>query len=77
MAEEATRLAGERAGGAAPLVPGAVLAGGTWRLEERIGAGGMGEVWRAANLVIPGARARRTFDRIMAEGTWLGSNLLL
>ena len=57
MAEEATRLAGERAGGAAPLVPGAVLAGGTWRLEERIGAGGMGEVWRAANLVIPGARA--------------------
>lgn len=57
MAEEPTRLAGERADGAAPLVAGAVLAGGTWRLEERIGAGGMGEVWRAANLVLPGARA--------------------
>ena len=44
-----------------PAWPGAPLEG-RYRLDDRIGAGGMGEVWRATDLVL---------DRLQLEVWWM------
>jgi len=52
------------------IKPGAVV-GGTYRAVERIGAGGMGEVWRAEHVRLPGLRVAVKFlfvEQVSAEG---------
>ena len=53
MAEDegATRLGVPSITEGVSLAPGATLVSGTYQIEKRLGAGGMGEVWRAHNTV--------------------------
>jgi serine/threonine-protein kinase len=57
----ATRLlmAGDGGGGAA-IAPGTLLCHGTYRIEEWLGAGGMGEVYRGVNIVTGSSCAIKT-----------------
>lgn len=59
---EVTRLVGWQPmdGG---IQPGALLCNGTYRIEERLGAGGMGEVYRGVNTVTGAPCAIKTIRR--------------
>lgn len=53
------------AGSAADLAPGSIL-DGKWELEKRLGAGGMGEVWKARHLVNGHVAAIKTMQPYLA-----------
>ena len=61
--EDRTRIAPERSGG---LAPGTIL-NGLYRIEARLGTGGMGEVYRATNLANDEQDAIKVIGRGLAD----------
>ena len=46
-----------------PYQPGDLVAGGKYRVEERIGAGAFGQVYRVRHLGLDGARALKVIRK--------------
>ncbi len=69
---EVTQLAG-RAFAAGSIAPGTLLCNGTYRIDERLGAGGMGEVYRGINTVTGAPCAIKTIRQEFVEDKILRS----